>query len=200
MEKYIVINLNQAESAETRIERIRERVRWGIFGTFIVLLIAANGQVLMVSRGYDKVIDQKKSEIKRIKQEIKDLRAKGKNLSKEDIMSLAKLEQDRFLWARNMELLGEMTPEDMAITGMKFKHNKLMVSGIANVYKDRKDFEIIDNYVNTLRNNKEFSENFNPIKFQGHSRSNARGQEVMNFDVIATAKKPMKNKKRRRKS
>ena len=200
MEKYIVINLNQGESAESRIERIRERVRWGIFGTFIVLLLAANGQVLMVSRGYDKVIDQKKSEIKRIKQEIKDLRAKGKNLSKEDIMSLAKLEQDRFLWARNMELLGEMTPEDMAITGMKFKHNKLMVSGIANVYKDRKDFEIIDNYVNTLRNNKEFSENFNPIKFQGHSRSSARGQEVMNFDVVATAKKPMKNKKRRRKS
>ena len=200
MKKYIVINLNQGESAESRIERIRERVRWGIFGTFIVLLIAANGQVLMVSRGYDKVIDQKKNEIKRIKQEIKDLRAKGKNLSKEDIMSLAKLEQDRFLWARNMELLGEMTPEDMAITGMKFKHNKLMVSGIANVYKDRKDFEIIDNYVNTLRNNKEFSENFNPIKFQGHSRSSARGQEVMNFDVVATAKKPMKNKKRRRKS
>jgi len=200
MKKYIVINLNQGESAESRIERIRERVRWGIFGTFIVLLIAANSQVLMVSRGYDKVIDQKKNEIKRIKQEIKDLRAKGKNLSKEDIMSLAKLEQDRFLWARNMELLGEMTPEDMAITGMKFKHNKLMVSGIANVYKDRKDFEIIDNYVNTLRNNKEFSENFNPIKFQGHSRSSARGQEVMNFDVVATAKKPMKNKKRRRKS
>ena len=27
MEKYIVINLNQAESAESRIERIRERVR-----------------------------------------------------------------------------------------------------------------------------------------------------------------------------
>ena len=32
---YIIINLNKAESAETRLERIREQVRWGVFGRFL---------------------------------------------------------------------------------------------------------------------------------------------------------------------
>ena len=76
----------------------------------------------MISSGYNRVIDQKKSEIQNLKGQIKQLQSRGKNLSKNDIMSFADLEQERFLWASNLELLGAMTPDDMAITGMRFKH------------------------------------------------------------------------------
>jgi len=189
MKTYITINLNKAESAETRKERIREQTRWAVFGILILFLLAMNVRVWMISIGYDRVIDQKRTEIDDLAEQIKQLRSRGKNLSKNDIMSFADLEQDRFLWARNMELLGTMTPDDMAIIGMRFKRDKLTIKGIALTFEDRKDFEIIDEYVQTLRDNKEFSDNFIRIKYVGHQKVDIRGQQIIRFEIIASIRK-----------
>ena len=189
MKTYITINLNKAESAETRKERIREQTRWAVFGILILFLLAMNVRVWMISIGYDWFIDQKRTEIDDLAEQIKQLRSRGKNLSKNDIMSFADLEQDRFLWARNMELLGTMTPDDMAIIGMRFKRDKLTIKGIALTFEDRKDFEIIDEYVQTLRDNKEFSDNFIRIKYVGHQKVDIRGQQIIRFEIIASIRK-----------
>ena len=186
---YIVINLNKAESAETRLERIRERVRWGVFGVLMLLLVSVNFQVWMISNGYNDIISQKKVEIVRLKDEIDKLESEGKNLSKGDILSFANLEQDRFLWAQNLEKMGRVTPDDIAITGLRFKREKLIIRGIALTFEDRKDFEIIDEYVQTLRKNKEFSNNFNRIKYVGHNKVNVRGQDIVRFEIEAKVKK-----------
>jgi Tfp pilus assembly protein PilN len=189
MKTYIKINLNKAESSEVLKERVLERTRWVVFGILIFSLVFINIRVLMIGLGYNSVINKKKNQIVQLENQIKQLQSKGKNLSKNDIMSFADLEQDRFLWARNMELLGKMTPDDMAITGMKFKRDKLTIKGIALTFEDRKDFEIIDEYVQTLRSNKEFSENFSRIKYVGHQKVNIRGQNIIRFEVIASIKK-----------
>ncbi len=186
---YIIINLNKAESAETRLERIREQVRWGVFGVLMLLLVSVNFQVWMVSNGYNDIISQKKGEIERLKDEIDKLQSEGKNLSKGDILSFANLEQDRFLWAQNLERMGRVTPDDIAITGLRFKREKLIIRGIALTFEDRKDFEIIDEYVQTLRKNKEFSNNFNRIKYVGHNKVNVRGQDIVRFEIEAKVKK-----------
>jgi len=189
MKSYITINLNKAESAEIRQERIRGRTRWSVFGILIFLLLAINVRVWMISSGYNRVIDQKKSEIQNLIEQIKQLQSRGKNLSKNDIMSFAELEQDRFLWASNLELLGAMTPDDMAITGMRFKRDKLTIKGIALTFEDRKDFEIIDEYIQTLRNYKEFSDNFSRIKYVGHQKVDIRGQKIIRFEIVASIRK-----------
>ena len=186
---YIVINLNKVESAETRLARIREQVRWGIFGVLMLLLVSVNFQVWMISNGYNDIISQKKEEIERLKDEIDKLQSEGKNLSKGDILSFADLEQDRFLWAQNLEKMGRVTPDDIAITGLRFKREKLIIRGIALTFEDRKDFEIIDEYVQTLRKNKEFSNNFNRIKYVGHNKVNVRGQDIVRFEIEAKVKK-----------
>ena len=189
MKTYIKINLNKAESSEVLKEKALDRTRWVIFGVLIFSLVFINFRVLMIGFGYNSVIKKKKNQIVQLKNQIKQLQSKGKNLSKSDIMSFADLEQGRFLWARNMELLGQMTPDDMAITGMKFKRDKLTIKGIALTFEDRKDFEIIDEYVQTLRNNKEFSQNFSRIKYVGHQKVSIRGQNIIRFEVIASIKK-----------
>ena len=190
--KYIVINLNKAESAETLQARLKERFRWGVFGFLIVLLVMINARVWIINSGYDKIINKKELEIARLKNEINKLQSEGKNLSKEDILSFADLEQDRFLWARNLEKMGALTPDDIAITGLKFKRNKLVIKGIALTFEDRKDFEIIDEYVQTLRNNIEFASNFSKIKYVGHSKVNVRGQDIVRFEIEASSKKSTK--------
>ena len=187
--QYIVINLNKAESAETRIERVKERGRWVLFSVILALFVGANARVVMIGLGYNSIIDKKKKEILRLKEEINNLTTQGKNLSKYDILSFADLEQDRFLWAQNMEKMGKVTPDDIAITGLRYKREKLLIFGIALTFEDRKDFEIIDEYVQTLRNDKEFSENFSRIKYIGHNKVNIRGQDIIRFEIEAKSKK-----------
>ena len=186
---YIIINLNKAESAETRMDRIRERARWGIFSFLVVLLLGVNVQVFRVSYGYNDIINQKKMQIQKLKSEINKLESEGKNLSKEDILSFANLEQERFLWAENLEKMGSVTPDDIAITGLRFKRGKLIIKGIALTFEDRKDFEIIDEYVQTLRKHKEFSNSFKRIKYVGHSKISIREQEIIRFEIEASVKK-----------
>jgi Tfp pilus assembly protein PilN len=191
--EFIVINLNKAESAESRIERAKERTRWGVFSFLLILLLAVNIRVWTFSLGYNGIIDQKEQEINRLQDKINKLKSQGKNLSKSDILSFADLEQDRFLWAQNLEKMGSLTPGDIAITGLKFKRSKLVIKGIALTFEDRKDFEIIDEYVQTLRKNKEFSDGFIRIKYVGHSKVSVRGQDIVRFEIEATIKK--KNRK-----
>ena len=191
---YIIINLNKAESAETRQARLKERFRWGTFFILVAMLVGVNGMVWSISLGYDDIIRKKETEISRLKDEINKLQSEGKNLSKEDILSFADLEQERFLWAQNLEKMGSLTPNDIAITGLRYKRQKLVIKGIALTFEDRKDFEIIDEYVQTLRNNNEFSKNFSKIKYVGHSKVNVRGQEIVRFEIEASSKRGGKKK------
>ena len=85
--------------------------------------------------------------------------------------------------------MGSLTPGDISITGLRFKRNKLIIKGIALTFEDRKDFEIIDEYVQTLRNNKDFSNDFSRIKYVGHNKVSIRGQEIIRFEIEASVKK-----------
>ena len=144
---------------------------------------------------------QKKNEITDVKKQIQDLQAKGKNLSKQDIMSFADLESGRTLWAKNFELLGKMTPDDMALTGLKFnkRNKKLYIEGISVVYKDEEEYEVVHDYINRMKRNSEFSNRFPKIKFRQGSLKKVRGQEIVHFEVEA-AIKPSSKKKRNKRS
>jgi len=195
MNKFISINLNQSESRETIREQWKERTRWFVFGLITFLLIFVNGETWWIGHGYSKLIERKEAEIKDVKIQISALRKEGKNLSKEDIMSLAELENNRILWARNMQLIGEMTPEDMAITSMKYKKNKIIIGGVAVVYEDRKDFDIVHDYINRLKGNKLLSENFSKIKFNQGSLKKIREQSVVEFEIEAALRVSAKKKR-----
>lgn len=194
MNKFISINLNQSESKETIREQWKERSRWFIFGLIIFSLLFVNVETWWIGRGYSKLMDKKEAEIKDVKKQISALREEGKNLSKADIMSLAELEQNRILWARNMQLIGEMTPEDMAITSMKYKKDRIVIGGVAVVYQDRKDFEIVHDYINRLKRNKQLGENFSKIKFNQGSLKTVRDQEVVEFEIEAALRVASKKK------
>ena len=194
MIKFISINLNQSESRETIREQWKDRSRWFMFGLITILLLFVNVETWWISRGYTKLIERKESEIKDVKAEISTLRKEGKNLSKADIMSLAELENNRILWARNMQLIGEMTPEDMAITSMKYKKDKIIIGGIAVIFEDRKDFDIVHDYINRLKRNKKLGENFSGIKFYQGTLKTIRAQEVVEFEIEAALRISAKKK------
>ena len=201
MKNFIKINLNKTDSKEVRVQRWKERGRWTIFSVIILSLFTENIIIFLIGSGYSRLIAQKKNEITEVKKQIQDLQAKGKNLSKQDIMSFADLESGRTLWAKNFEMLGKMTPDDMALTGLKFnkRNKKLYIEGISVVYKDEEEYEVVHDYINRMKRNSDFSNKFPKIKFRQGSLKKVRGQEIVHFEVEA-ALKPSSKKKRNKKS
>ncbi len=201
MKKLILINLNKRETSESLAVRNKERIRWVLFGLLVSLLLVVNGLSLYIGFNYNSLIQQKNKEIDQIKGEISLLREKGKNLSKQDIMTLANLENNRFLWAENLEKLGKMTPEDMSLTELKYKKNKLLIKGIAATYREQKDFEQVERFIHLLKSNHEFSDNFTRLKLMHHALINVRGQDIVAFELeaplasIPPISKQIRNKK-----
>ena len=199
MKNFIIINLNQTDSKEAKTVRWKERGRWTVFTVILLSLIFANTSLFLIGSGYSRLIAQKENEIADVKQRIRDLQAQGKNLSKKDILSFAKLEKNRTLWARNFELLGKMTPGDMALTGLKFnkRNKKLYIEGISVVYKEEEEYEIVYNYINRMKRNREFSKNFPKVKFRQGSLKKIRGQDIVHFEIEAALKTTTKKRKRK---
>ena len=199
MKKFILINLNQTDSKEARTARLKERGRWMVFTVIVLSLIFANTSLFLIGSGYNRLIAQKENEIADVKQRIRNLQAQGKNLSKQDILSFAELEGNRTLWARNFELLGKMTPGDMALTSLKFnkRNKKLYIEGISVVYKEEEEYEIVYNYINRMKRNREFSKNFPKVKFRQGSLKKIRGQDIVHFEIEAALKTTTKKRKRK---
>ncbi len=185
MKKLILINLNKRETSESLAIRNKERIRWFIFGLLVSLLFGVNGLTWHIGFNYNRLINQKNMEIDQIREEISLLREKGKNLSKQDIMTLANLENNRFLWAENLEKLGEMTPEDMSLTELQYKKNKLLIKGIATTYRGQKDFEQVERFIHVLKSNDDFSNHFTRLRLMHHSLINVRGQDIVAFELEA---------------
>jgi len=199
MKKFIIINLNQTDSKEARTVRWKERGRWMVFTVIVLSLIFANTSLFLIGSGYNRLIAQKENEIADVKQRIRNLQTQGKNLSKQDILSFAELEGNRTLWARNFELLGKMTPGDMALTSLKFnkRNKKLYIEGISVVYKEEEEYEIVYNYINRMKRNREFSKNFPKVKFRQGSLKKIRGQDIVHFEIEAALKTTAKKRKRK---
>ncbi len=196
MKKFIVINLNQDESRESKLERWRERSRWMIVGSYGLVLAFFCVFALIINTSYNSMIDDKEQQIEDVQKEIERLRHVGKNLSKDDILGLAELENQRILWAYNLQLLGEMTPDDMAITGLKYVNNKLIIDAIAVIYEDQKEFDIVNTFVSRLRENDNFADSFKRIRFSNFVRQDFRGQDIVQFQVEASLKMIKKSAKK----
>jgi len=135
------------------------------------------------------IIENRQQTIQSIIQNTEELKKSGKiNLSKIDIRTLNKFENNRMFWAPKLIALSEITPEDMAITGLDFENKKLQISAISKVEIGEKDFDVVEDFMKRIDENKEFNKDFKGIKFDSMEKSKAKGQEVLSFTVKAKLK------------
>ncbi|MCF7797278.1 MAG: PilN domain-containing protein [Lentisphaeria bacterium] len=184
----IKINLNHAMSRASRREMIRERLRWSYFWGISVLLVVALVFLYLENGKVNDIITQKEDQIWDIKEQIKKLQQKGKNLSKADIMSLAELESGRIFWAEKFMELSKVLPEDMAITRIIFKNDILTIQGVSRIFLGEREFDVINRFIEALRKDAIFSEDFEDVKFSKFSRITVLKQDIVEFEILARAK------------
>ena len=105
MVRIFTINLNKGEGEIVLRQRRQER-RSFLLLFLMGLVFAVLGGITWAQNGaINDVITSRRDKLERIKYELDSLKREGTNVSKDDVMALANLETERFLWARRLEVL-----------------------------------------------------------------------------------------------
>jgi|FLOH01.1.fsa_nt_gi Tfp pilus assembly protein PilN len=185
----IKINLNQAAGKAARLETIRERGRWAVFAVTSLVLIITLLFMYQEDQKMADLVAQKESQIEKMTSDLDKLKASGKDLSRDDIFALAKLESERVLWAEKLENIGRLMPHDMALTNVVFKDNYLIMTGISRIYNDEREFDVINEFIARLENDAQFMKDFDKIIFNQSMQMTVLEQDLISFEIRGELKK-----------
>jgi Tfp pilus assembly protein PilN len=186
----IIINLNQSFSSSEIKQKKDENTRW-VFFTFIFLALLGNlFWFIHLNLNINQLIVQREDTIAQLLIDTEQLKQEGRiNLSKKDIENLYNVEKNRVTWADKFTEFANITPEDMAITGIVFRNNKFTINAISLINENEKEFAIVENLINTLQSSEIISKDFSNIKFKSSQRKITRGQEILVFVIEAKLNK-----------
>jgi len=195
--KFILINLNQTVSRFQLEEEKAEKTRWIIFGSIVSFFAILLVWFITINYSINSLISNRQNTINKINRNIDVLKKEGQvELSKADIQSLHKLDNERIFWANKLLILSQITPVEMAITEIEYDKRKLIIAAITRL-NEEKEFEIVKSFIELLKTNEEFSKDFSSIQFLKSERTRVRGQENMIFKVEAKIKSKSKRSKRK---
>ena len=186
----IIINLNQSySSSEIKLKK-DENTRWVYFSLILGALLGNLFWFIHINMDINQLIEQRENTIAQLGVDTEKLKQKGRiNLSKKDIENLYNVEKYRITWADKFTEFANITPEDMAITGIVFRNNKFTINAISLINENEKEFAIVENLINTLQSSEKISKDFSNIKFKSSQRKITRGQEILVFVIEAKLNK-----------
>ena len=186
----IIINLNQSySSSEIKLKK-DENTRWVYFSLILLALLGNLFWFIHINMNINQLIEQREDTISQLGVDTEKLKQKGRiNLSKKDIENLYNVEKYRITWADKFTEFANITPEDMAITGIVFRNNKFTINAISLINENEKEFAIVENLINTLQSSEIISKDFSNIKFKSSQRKITRGQEILVFVIEAKLNK-----------
>jgi len=178
------INLNKGEDIAEREARWRKRREVIILTVLIIAVLV----VAMINIGQYQMIEgvvaTKETIIRDIDRQLDSLKKTGKNISKEDVLALAKLEKERVLWTKKLLGLGTELPEEMALTYMEFKNNILLLRFITTIKHDEKEFDKVKEIIDKLRASPMFFRDFREMRLKEQHRAEVDEQTILSFSVL----------------
>ena len=183
MIKQFTINLNKGEGEVVIRLRKQERRSFLVLGLFALVFIILGGLTWAQNKAMNDVVQTRQQKLERIKFEIDSLKREATKVSKDDVMALAKLEQERFLWAHRLEKLSEILPAGMAVTGLEYQNKTFTIHALAQVDTNIKEFEVISKFIELLKSTPEFREGLFEIRFDQSLRKMIEDQDVLVFSV-----------------
>ena len=190
-----LINLNRGEGREEKIARWRRRRESVTISVFLALFIVLTVFNLNNHQTMQELINAKEAKISRINRELDELKRQGQNVSKADVLNIARLEQQRFLWTKKFFALADILPKGIAITGLEFASDAFTVKFIAKIKKEEKDFDKISEIMEMLKNTSDFYADFADIKFDQSHRIVVDKQDVLAFSVACKLRKTVTTRK-----
>ncbi|MCB1059154.1 MAG: hypothetical protein KDB65_02890 [Calditrichaeota bacterium] len=195
MVRVFTINLNKGEGELVLRQRRQERRSFLLLFLMALVFVVLGGITWAQNQALNDVIKNRRDKLSRIKYELDSLKREGTNVSKDDVMALANLETERFLWARRLEVLADVLPQGMSLTGLELANNRFFLHCIAKVDSSEKEFDIISSFVDLLKTTPDFRQGMFEVKFDKSLRKIVEDQDVLMFSVECITRDPDRGKK-----
>jgi len=181
------INLNKFGELKQQMEAEKKTYQQ-VFIAFIALSVLIYGFVFYTNSMLNKKLKSRKNYLKEIEAQLNSLSTSSEYLSSKDLERLTSVNGNRVFWAKKLVALSERTSSQIAITHFSFKNNILSLYGITKLDKGQKEFDLIDNFILTLKENEDISIDFPDIKFVKSTKDVEKDVEILRFQIDCIGK------------
>lgn len=189
MVKFFTINLNKSEGHAEREARWRKRRELITIGVFVVIFVVLSLYTVRNHQVLAEISTAKEMQIAEIQRRLDELQRTGKNISKNDVLTLARMEQERFLWASKLKAMADILPEDVALTLLEFDNRQLRIKAISKILPDEKEFDKVSEFMDMLKSTPFFYREFTNIRFSESHRIRVEDQEILSITINCTIEK-----------
>lgn len=196
-EFYFKINLNKF--GELRKQREAEsKLFLTLVVVFAVVTVLLYGTVLYFYSALGTKLENRQENLRAINREIQSYRDSGEYLSNSDLQRLARTSTERIFWANKLIALADITTEKIAITHFGYKDGILSLYGITQVDVEEKEFDLIHDFIESLRLNHQISLDFDEIRFVRSNRDREKDVDIIRFQIDCIGREIPDTDRRRR--
>lgn len=196
MVKCFKINLNKGEGQEEKLSRWRRRRESMTLSVFFIIFLVLAMFNYSNHKALKELIDIKEDKYRQIQVELDELKEQGQNVSKEDVVALARLEKTRFLWTKKFWALSDILPKHIAVTSMELSNYEMIIKFISRIKMKEREFDKISEIMELLQTTQEFYQDFQSIKFDQSHRIVVDGQNILSFSIACKLRKAVTTKRR----
>lgn len=194
---YFAVNLNKF--GELRKQREAEaKLFLALVLSFVIISVLLYGTVLYFNYSLGNKLTNRKELLQAINREIETYRESGEYLSTSDLERLARTSTDRIFWANKLIALADITTEKIAITHFSYKDAVLSLFGITQVDIEEKEFDLIHEFIESLRVNDQINLDFDEIRFVRSSRDREKDVDIIRFQIDCIGRAISERDRRRR--
>jgi len=183
---YFKINLNKYGEMRRKIELDKAVFRNTALAFFIITALLY-GYVILLNINLNNKINSRKTLLRDIRNEIESYHVSGKFLSSNDLKRLSKISTERIFWAKKLVAISEQTTDKIAITHFSFKNDVLSLYGITKLDKDEKEFDLINDFIASLKEKEQISTDFPEIQIVRSNRDVEKEVEILRFQIDLVA-------------
>ncbi len=190
MVKLFSINLNKSEGHAEREARWRKRRETITITVFLLIFAILSLYTYRNHKALGAIISAKQGRLREIDRRLEELTSTGKNISKSDVLTLARMEKERFLWGSRLEVLAKILPEDVVLTLLEFNNRQLRIKAISKIMTDEREFDKVEQFMNMLKTTPYFYREFSNIRFSESHRVQVEDQEILAITITCSIEKP----------
>jgi hypothetical protein len=184
---YFKINLNKFGELRIQAEREKKTFITSIVFLLIGLILLTVGWFYINSMVKVRIQNREKYLAETLKQ-LESYQTSSDYLSSNDLDHLAQTFTNRIFWAKKMIALGQEIDDKLAVRKFTFNNGILVINGITEVDKNIKELDLIQAFIDRLKNNPEISNDFPQIKSGQITRQIVKDTAILEFVIECYSK------------
>jgi len=190
---YFKINLNKFGELKIQAEREKKSFRTAVICFVLGFILMIAGWVYVNKLATLRVENRQKF-LAETKKQLESYQTSADYLSSNDLDNLASTFTNRIFWAKKMIALGNEINDQLAVRKFSFENGVLTLNGITEVNVNVRELDLIQAFVDRLKNDPEISNDFPQIKSGTITRQIVKDTAILEFIIECYSKEALESK------